>query len=224
MSKERRKVILSGPSTFAVPQILRDLRSLKICVFNPPDQDGEELTRQLERIGCQVQAFWPALPEPPQGTDLVFIALTPEMSKQKFEWCTAEEAPPVIAIVAYENPTIIDAMLRTGAKAVIASPVRSFGLLSALVLARELTSVAKKQNKRIARLESKLAGIRVLGEAQDILCKQYDIDKENAYRLIRQQAMSKRVTAEEIALAIVNAKEVLSFKNDSATGKCLARK
>ena len=42
-----------------VPQILRDLRSLRVCVFHPRDQDGEGLTRQLERIGCQVQDLVP---------------------------------------------------------------------------------------------------------------------------------------------------------------------
>lgn len=216
MSKDRQSLKPSGPSSVAIPQILRDLRSLRICVFHPRDQDGEELTRQLERIGCQVQAFWPSLQEPPAGTDLVFIALTPEMAKQKFEWRDHEEAPPVIAIVAYENPTIIEAVLRIGAKAVIASPVRSFGLLSALVLARELTSHIKKQDRRIARLESKLAGIRVVSAAQEVLCQQHCISKEEAYRLIREQAMSKRTTAEEIALAIVNANEILSLKKKNS--------
>ena len=51
------------------PQILRDLRSLRVCVFHPRDQDGQDLTRQLERIGCQVQAFWPPLPTLPEGVD-----------------------------------------------------------------------------------------------------------------------------------------------------------
>lgn len=213
MDKGRKPVSPSVPSIRAMPQILKDLRSLRVCVFHPHDQDGEGLTRQLERIGCQVQAFWPPLPEPPDGTDLVFIAISPNMINHDFAWCDGEDAPPVIAVVTYENPTIIEAVLRIGAKGVVASPVRSFGLLSALVLARELTSDLKGQRKRIARLEAKLSGIRVITEAQEILCLQRRITKDDAYRLIREQAMSKRVTTEEIASAIINANEILSYKN-----------
>jgi hypothetical protein len=37
------------PSTRASPQLLRDLRSLHVCVFHPHDRDGELLTQQLQR-------------------------------------------------------------------------------------------------------------------------------------------------------------------------------
>jgi len=134
------------------------------------------------------------------------------MINHDFAWCDGEDAPPVIAVVTYENPTIIEAVLRIGAKGVVASPVRSFGLLSALVLARELTSCMKRQRKRIVQLEVKLGGIRMINEAQEILCRQRGISKEDAYRVIREQAMSKRVTTEEISSSIINANEILSFK------------
>jgi AmiR/NasT family two-component response regulator len=194
------------------PQILRDLRSLRVCVFHPRDQDGQGLTRQLERIGCQVQAFWPPLPDLPEGTDVVFLALSPDMLDANFTWCNREEAPPVIAVIAYENPTLIEAVLRLGAIATVASPVRSFGLLSVLVLARDWHDTVKKQQKRIAQLEAKLRGARQITEAQEILCTQHGISKEEAYHVIREQAMQKRVTAEEIARSIINANEILSVK------------
>ena len=196
----------------AIPQLLKDLRVLRICVFHPRDQDGEELTRQLERIGCQVQAFWPPLQTLPSGSDFVFMALSPDLLDSDFVWCESEDAPPVIAVITYENPTVLEAVLRIHAKATIASPVRSFGLLSALVVARELSSAIKKQKKRISQLEVKLNGVRQISEAQDVLCKQRSISKDEAYQLIREQAMNKRVTAEEIAVAIINANEILSFK------------
>jgi AmiR/NasT family two-component response regulator len=213
MAKDSAAVRPALSAGRAIPQLLKDLRALRVCVFHPRDQDGEGLTRQLERIGCQVQAFWPPLPALPAGCDLVFMALSPDLLDTDFTWCEVEDAPTVIAVIAYENPTIIEAVLRIGAKATIASPVRSFGLLSALVLARELSGTIKKQKKRILQLEAKLTGARHIVEAQDILCKQRGISKEEAYQAIREQAMSKRVTAEEIAMAIINANEILSFKS-----------
>jgi AmiR/NasT family two-component response regulator len=194
------------------PLILRDLRSLRVGVFHPRDQDGQELTRQLERIGCQVQAFWPPLPDLPEGTDVVFLALSPDMLDADFTWCHREDTPPVVAVIAYENPTLIEAVLRVGAIATVASPVRSFGLLSVLVLARDWHDTVKKQQKRIAQLEAKWRGARQIAEAQEILCAQHGISKEEAYRGIREQAMHKRLTAEEIARSIINANEILSVR------------
>jgi AmiR/NasT family two-component response regulator len=194
------------------PQILKDLRSLKICIFHPHDPDGESLTKQIERIGCQTQAFWPPLMQPPPGTDVVFMAINPDVINHLFEWCKEENAPPVVAVLAYENPTIIEAVLRIGAKGVIGSPIRSLGILSALVLVREMANDMKKLRRRVARLEEKLGAVRVMANAQDILCQQRGISKEEAYRIIREQAMCKRITAEEIAAAIVHAHEVLSFR------------
>jgi AmiR/NasT family two-component response regulator len=119
--------------------------------------------------------------------------------------------PTVIAVVTYENPTIVEAVLRLGAKAVLASPVRSFGLLSALVLARQIDDSFKAGERKLRKLESKLLGARHVAEAKDILMRTRGIGESAAYDLIREQAMSKRTTTEDIAAAIVNANEILSL-------------
>ncbi|MDE1007727.1 ANTAR domain-containing protein [Paraburkholderia agricolaris] len=198
-------------STRAGSQVLRDLRSLHVCVFHPHDRDGELLMQQLQRIGCQVHCFWPPLDTPVPGSDLVFIGLYPDTITYDFAWCDADDAPSVVAVVNYENPTIIDAVLRVGAKAIVAAPVRSFGVLSALVLARQISGDLKKLNKRIARLEERVYGARKIAEAQEILMRQHGISKPEAYKAIRDQAMGKRVSVEEIASAIVAADEILSI-------------
>lgn len=212
MATEQKRVKAKPAAQRSSPSLLSDLRSLRVCVFHPHDQDGQELTRQLERIGCQAQAFWPPLPQPPAGTDLVFLALHPDILNLDFSWTKEIQAPPIVAVVSYENPTIIEAVLKIGAKAVVAAPIRSFGLLSALVLARELSGESNEQRKKIQRLEAKLTGIRLIDSAQEILCKQRAINKEEAYRVIREQAMSKRTTMEAIASSIINANEILSFR------------
>ena len=213
MNRDRFQAKLVNPPYRAIPQIMKDLRTLQVCIFHPRDEDGESLTKQIERIGCKVHAFWPPPCELPPGTDLVFMAVNPDMINHNFEWSRGDEAPAVIAVVTYENPTIIEAVLRMGAKGVIASPIRSFGILSALVLVREVANDIRKLRRRVSRLEEKIGGMRVLNEAQEILCRQSGISKDEAYRVIRDQAMSKRVTAESIAAAIIQANDVLSFKS-----------
>lgn len=200
------------PSMRPSSRVLRDLRSMHVCIFHPLNRDGELLTQQLQRIGCEAHCFWPPLDAPIQGSDLVFIGLYPDTIDYEFAWCNSDDAPPVVAVVNYENPTIIDAVLRIGATAVVASPVRSFGVLSAIVLARQVSSDINKLKKRVARLEDKVEGARKIAEAQEVLVRQQGISKLEAYRAIRAQAMAKRVPIEEIATAIIAADEFLSLR------------
>lgn len=193
------------------PPLLKDLRTLRVAVFHPDDADGRQLTQQLQRIGCQVQAFWPPLPALPEGIDVIFLAVRPESMDTEFEWLKGEDVPTVIAVVTYENPTIVETVLHIGAQAVLPSPIRSFGLLSALVVARCVHQDLKSQARRLRKLEAKVLGVRQIAEAKSILVRTRQITEDAAYDLIRDQAMTKRVTTEEIAAAIINANEILSI-------------
>lgn len=197
------------------PLLLKDLRTLRVAVFHPDDADGRQLTQQLQRIGCQVQAFWPPLPALPDGIDVIFLAVRPESMDTEFEWLKGEDVPTVIAVVTYENPTIVETVLHIGVQAVLPSPIRSFGLLSALVVARCVHRDLKSQARRLRKLEAKILGVRQIAEAKSILVRTRQITEDAAYDLIRDQAMSKRVTTEEIAAAIVNANEIMSIGRGS---------
>ncbi len=195
----------------ATPPLLKDLRTLRVLVFHPDDTDGKQLTQQLQRIGCQVQAFWPPLPTLPEGVDVIFLAVRPDSIDVGFEWLKTEEVPTIIAVVTYENPTIVETVLHIGSQAGLPSPVRSFGLLSALVVARQVHGKMKAHVRKVRKLEGKLLGVRRIAEAKSILMRTRQISDGAAYDLIRDQAMSKRVTTEEIAAAIINANEILSL-------------
>jgi len=194
---------------------LRDLRSLQVVVFHPNDQDGQEITRQLQRIGCQVKAFWPPQERLTPEADLVILAVRPEVLSIDLPWIDSEERPPVIAVVTYENPTIVEAVLRLRCNGTLASPVRSFGLLTSIVVARQFATELREKSKLARRLEHRLAGIRRLTKAKAILVQTRGITEEQAYEIIREQAMSKRTTTEEIANAIINANDILAYQPKS---------
>lgn len=209
---------MRGIGPRSTPELLKDLRSLRVAVFHPRDNDGEQLIRQLQRIGCQVQAFWPLSAELNEAFDVAFLAVNPETIALDLPWIKGEDAPIRVAVVNYENPTIVDGMLRLGASAVIATPIRSFGVLSTLILARQLARDLRLQRKRVAKLESKLGSIRKIADAKNVLMTSRKLSEEDAYAVIRDQAMVKRVTVEEIATAIVNANEILSMVGINAKG------
>ncbi|CAM5186974.1 hypothetical protein CDEN61S_04000 [Castellaniella denitrificans] len=95
------------------------------------------------------------------------------------------------------------------ARARAAAPVRSFGLLSALVLARKMNDEIQSRNKRIRKLEDRLEGQRQISKATAILMKTRNVNEGDAYNLIRHQAMASASTRPQIADPETNASEAL---------------
>jgi AmiR/NasT family two-component response regulator len=197
--------------TAQTPTILRDLRSLKVVVIHPHDQDGEELLAQLQRIGCEVQVCWPRLDSLPSDTGLVVMAMRPEALSIDYPWLGTSTSPPVIPVVTYENPITIEAVLRLNAFATIPSPVRSFGLLTAIAVALTQFKASRARERYIERLEQKQAKVRVIQQATRIVMDSRGMSEEDAYQLLRSKAMLKREQIETVAGDIVKAHETLSF-------------
>ncbi len=192
-------------------ELLRDLRSLNVVVFHPQDKDGEMLLQQLERIGCKTSQFWPPRPELSELTDLIFLSINPEFNVAEYAWFNSENCPPIIAVVAYENPTIVNLALKIGVKGVVACPIREFGLLTSMVITRQCFKDIAEGRKRIQRLERKVAGVATVYEAKRILMASKKISEEEAYAILRDQAKSKRVEIEVIAETIIYAQSIMNI-------------
>jgi AmiR/NasT family two-component response regulator len=191
--------------------ILRDLRSLKVVVIHPQDQDGDELLAQLQRIGCDVEVCWPTLENLPFGTGLVLMAMRPETLSVDYPWLGTSMSPPVIPVVTYENPITVEAVLRLNALAMIPSPVRSFGLLTAIAVALTQCQALRMRDRYIERLEKKQASVRVIQQATQLVMKRRGVSEQQAYQLLRSKAMLKREQIEVVASEIVKAHETLTL-------------
>jgi AmiR/NasT family two-component response regulator len=192
-------------------QVLRDLRGLRVQVIHPADTEGVSLVEHLRRIGCTVEAQWP-IPESYSATaDVVLLSIDHDHRKEIVKLLRNQEQrqPTLIAVVSYENPSTLQLVLESGALAVVERPIRPFGLLTNLTIARSLWMERHDALRRTRKLERKLAGIQKIQKAKSILMEKQGLSEENAYQTIRSQAMSKRVPMEEMATAIINANELL---------------
>src|SRR4051794_154224 len=135
--------------------IIQNLRNTRIAVIHPRDRDGEELIRHLQRIGCQVQGVWPPPQQLPQAMDAVFFFLDREQ-QTAMPWRTAEGGPALIAILDYENPTLLKALLDSNAHAVLIRPIRPVGVLSNLVMALSMRGYESRLTAKVAKLEETL--------------------------------------------------------------------
>ena len=191
-----------------VRRLIEDLRGARVLVIHPRDAEGEALIDQLKRIGCNVRGIWPPPPTVPEDIDTVF-QLVESSADPAFSPGSNEHALTLIAIVDYENPTVLKRLLDSNAHGVVNKPIRSFGILSSFVLARSLRGYTRRLEGKVQKLEETLKARRDVDKAVKILVGLKKIGEVEAYELIRQQATQKRLTMAEIAVSIINAQEML---------------
>ena len=121
-------------------QILRDLRGLRVHVVHPPDSERTSLVEHLRRIGCMVEAQWPVPDCWSEGADIVLLAIEHDvrLEIQRLLKSDGGHRPTLIAVVSYEDPSTLQLVLEAGAVAVIERPIRPFGVLTNITIARSL--------------------------------------------------------------------------------------
>ena len=209
MPKTRSTVTASGVIALKNPIFFRDPRDLRVAVFVPEDWDREMLSQQLKRIGCQVSSTWPPTPKLPDKTDLVFCAVKVQ-SSVRMEWMCLECMVPVIAVVNYENPTILELALQMGAKNILMSPFRSSGVLSILTTALHIHEQHLMLREKNQRIEKKLMFSGLISDAKAVLMRVGPMSNTDAYERLRAQAMAKRISIEEVARSVIDADTLLS--------------
>jgi AmiR/NasT family two-component response regulator len=195
-------------------RILRDLRGLRVQVIHQPDDEGVELVEHLRRIGCTVEAQWPIPDTFSPTADVVLLTIDYESRDDLLRLLRGQQdqKPTLIAVVGYESPSTLELVLESGALAVIERPLRPFGLLTNLMMARNLWTERRETARRLRKVERKLAGVQNIQKAKSILMEKQELSEESAYQRLRQQAMAKRITMEDMAVAIINANELLQSR------------
>jgi len=167
-----------------------------VLVLFPPEADSASLLTQLRRIGCSAEICWPNPLVIDARIDLIFLYISPEVERVDYGWLH-ENGPPIISVTNSENPTMIDEALRIGAMAILMAPIQASGLLSTIITT--LHQHAKK-----------VVSVKLLEEAKRILIDKQNIFENEAYELIRSQAMAQRVPIEDIAREIIQSEKIMS--------------
>lgn len=191
--------------------ILKSLRSLRAMVIHPPDNQGQELLAQLVRIGCKTETLWPAPKQFFDDVDLVFLEVSETVLRMAPSSLadSGMDRPTLVALTGYENPSVLQGLLDLQPDSVITKPLRPYGVLTSVVMARRIWLERKRLQARVAKLNVKIQNQQTLNRAKVVLMKLYNISEEEAYRRIRQQAMSKRATTVDIARSIIHAADIL---------------
>ncbi len=195
-------------------QIVRDLRGLRILVIHPPDSEGLALVEHLRRMGCNCETIWPLPDLIAPDVNVVLLSVEQESRERilKLVRGIAGKPPTLLAIVSYEDPSTLQVVMECGALAVIERPIRPFGVLTNLIVARSLWQQRRDAEKKIRKLERKLLGQNRIAKAKSILMDTQGISEDEAHESVRRQAMAKRIPMDEMAVAIINAHDLLKFR------------
>ena len=190
-------------------RITRSLREKKVAIIHPQDEDGQNLCLQLRRIGCHLTSIWPPPRRMPQEADAIFFLADPDQTNA-LDWLDDDRSCALIAIIAYENPLILETISSATIHGVIAKPIRTFGVLACLVTALSLYKYETTLISRIAKLDETLKTRRIVEKASRILATGRSISEDEAYGVLRREAMNKQITLYEMATSIINAGSLLS--------------
>ena len=191
-----------------IRKMFDELRGIEVAVIHPAGPDCNVIVDQLKRIGCKVRALWPCPAALPSELAVVFMLISAEHAGGA-SWSAGDSGAVVIALVDYENPTVLKGLLEANAHAVISKPFRPTGVLSTLILARSVHGYEQRLLSKVSKLEETLRSRRVIERAVKLLAERRGVNDVEAYDHIRRQATNKRVSIVEVASMIINASDVL---------------
>jgi AmiR/NasT family two-component response regulator len=192
--------------------LINEVRGLNVLVIHPRDGEIDELLKQISRIGCNVAIAWPLPNEVPQGTDLIFIEITEALASDTLSLLGRDRPnrPTLIGIIGYENPSVLQGLIDLSVHAVVAKPLRPFGVMSNIMMARRIWHDNRGFADDLQKLRVKIDNVQRIADAKFILMRHHGINEKEAYKIIRSQAMAKRTSTLEIAQSIINADGILN--------------
>lgn len=109
----------------------------------------------------------------------------------------------VILLTAYSDRDSIERAKQAGVMGYLVKPVEQRLLLPTIEVAVAQGERLRKSREETARSRQELADSRLVQRAQAVLARQENISESDAYRLLRQMSMDKRVSMAALAQAVL---------------------
>lgn len=192
------------PKPSGQPKI-SDLKGTRVQVLLPPGREAEALMTHLIRIGCLPRLDWPIPARLPDDIDVAIVTVDSDARADVRVLITSltDLSPPIIVLVGYEDPSTLQLVLELRAAAVIERPVKPFGLLTNLMISRDIWKRRRKNLERIAAAEQRQAALSVVDIAKTLLCRVRNIEMAQTHRYLQKAAMDDRISIEAAAERVI---------------------
>ncbi|WP_283179856.1 hypothetical protein [Gemmobacter sp. 24YEA27] len=192
------------PKPSGQPKI-SDLKGTRVLVLLPPGREAEALMTHLIRIGCLPRLDWPIPARLSDDIDVAIVTVDSDARADVRVLITSltDLSPPIIVLVGYEDPSTLQLVLELRAAAVIERPVKPFGLLTNLMISRDIWKRRRKNLERIAAAEQRQAALSVVDIAKTLLCRVRNIEMAQTHRYLQKAAMDGRISIEAAAERVI---------------------
>jgi AmiR/NasT family two-component response regulator len=149
--------------------------------------------------------MWPIPEKITTLPDVVFLSIYDEdlLGVRRLLDSVSSLPPTMIAVVSYENPTTLQIVLEYKFFGIIERPIRTFGLLANLAVARNLWLQHQVTVKELRNYRRRALGDQKVLRAKAVLMAAKHLTEDEAYREMRSRAQSARLPIESIAVAIL---------------------
>lgn len=176
-------------------------------ILHREDANTERLERQLGLLGIRASRQWEPLADW-DGADLVLVDadqgwddLLPAKSDAL--------GKPLVALLASEAPGRIAWAMEQGASAIISKPVTASAVYPALVMAVSIHEERRAVAERLQYLEERVRMRPLVHAAVEKLRAARGLDEERAYAILRDCAMRRRLSMEQVAAIFLGGAEPL---------------
>lgn len=116
-------------------------------------------------------------------------------------------ADGIILLSAYSDSNFIEKAKNVGVLGYLVKPLDNKSLIPTVEVVMSKALEIKELKNNMASVEKKLEARKAIEKAKGILMKQQDITEDEAYSMIRNLSMKKRVKMEDIAEIIIMSKD-----------------
>jgi len=186
--------------------VLARLSRLNILFASRPDDNGQEILRQIQRTRAVVGRQWPCPEKLGIDFDMVVCDFFPGIER-RFAWMPGEATAAVVLIIpaiAHVDPDALHAALPD---AILTNPAPASAILPALSLAWDHFSFHRRQTARINQLDENIRALREVERAKTILMQDRNIDEMNAFEFLRKEAMERRTKISLVAKQILDSRD-----------------
>ncbi len=192
----------------AHPQANLRFDDIDIAVVTSRDEQGSFLIRELQRLRARVRHVWPSAEALPVDVNVLYCDYTADLA-HRIPWPAGEARAALVAILPQNEAFASEGLEAATPDAVLARPFTANAIQASLVMAWSQFRYEQRLRNKVDRLEENLRAMRTVERAKAILMMTRALDSEQAYAVIRSQAMARRVPVSSIAAAIVSSSEIL---------------
>ncbi len=176
---------------------------LEVIVVAADDDQTRFLIRELQRLRARVRHVWPMQEHLPADADIVFCDYSPDLPR-RLQWAPGDSRAALVVILPTNEELDPNALCNATPQAFISKPFSVNAIVAAYFLSNSQFRYERRLRDKIDKLEDNLRAARMVERAKAILMASRHIAEDEAYNLIRRQAMDRRVAASVVASAIVS--------------------